>query len=325
MRLSIQTKPARAAARCAVAARVLLGLAVDMPATRNGAWLSALIGALLAAPWLLCLRYVRRDSRLLRLGLGLVSALDAGAVLAALTRSAGYLALDRASPALLLIPAGLALLWCVWKNGDAIGYAGMIWSRLALAGLAIVAVMQARYFRPQWLTPVLGEGWDAILDGGVRTAGWIVAASAILMICEEDGPRLGVLAGVGAAAALIALAGMLTPTRTSGSWIIRLDDLLCNGRAPLYLQLPMIALWFAGLMHLLACQCFAAAALLERLTGLDGRLCGALAAVSAAVVSRLDALPALSAWIAGYGFLAAAILTAAAARMPKRTEEGVGT
>lgn len=326
MRLVIHARPARAAAHCAVAARVFLGLVVDLPAARNGAWLSALLGGLLAAPWLLSLRFVKKGARTLDLALMLIAILDAGGVLSALARSAGYLALDRTSPALLLVPAALALIWCVWRNGDAIGYAGMIWARIALAAFLALALMQAHYDRPAWLAPVLGEGWTAIMTGGVRAAGWIVASSAILWASEDGaGARdaLGTLvAGVCAAALLTVLCGMLTPTRASAAWIIRLDDLLCNGRAPLYLQLPRIALWFAALAHLLACQCFAAAALLQRRTSMDGRLCGALAVFAALALTRLEALPRVTYALAEYGFVAAAILTALSARLPRLVKEG---
>ncbi len=318
MRLRIGARPARAAALCAIAARVFMGLTVDMPTTRNGAWLSALFGALLAGPWLAFLRYARARGMLLRSALLAVTVIDAAAVLAALARSAGYLALDRTSPALLAIPAGIALLWGVWRNGDAVGYAAMIWARIALALLLIVGFLQARSFKPAWLTPVLGSGWPDVLDGGVHAAGWIVSASGILFVVEEDGgagPALGALAGgVGVAALLIVLAGMLTPTRALSGWIIRLDDLLCNGRAPLYLQLPLIALWFAALLHLLACQCFAAAALVQRLTGAGGRLCGTLIVLAALLLSRVGVLEMASAMLARYGFAATAALTALSAR-----------
>ena len=319
MKLTVSERPAHAAVRCAVAARLFLGLAVEMPATRNGAWISALIGGLLAAPWLICLRYARnRAAWPLRLSLVLIALPDAANVLAATVRCAGYLALDRASPALLAVPLGLAMLWSVWRCGDAIGYAGMIWARIALPVLLAVALLQGRYLRPAWLAPVLGSGWPSLITGGVHAAGWIVSASAVLAVADNESarPAYGALAcGAAMAAALILLTGMLTPTRTSSAWLIRLDDVLCNGRTPLYLQLPLIALWFAALFHLLASQCFAVAALVKRMTGLNGKLCGAAAVLAVLGLSRSALLPALADGIANYGFLIVSTCTVLSMRM----------
>ena len=197
-KLTVSERPARAAVRCAVAARLFLGLAVEMPATRNGAWISALIGGLLAAPWLICLRYARnRAAWPLRLSLVLIALPDAANVLAATVRSAGYLALDRASPALLAVPLGLAMLWSVWRGGDAIGYAGMIWARIALPVLLAVALLQGRYLRPAWLAPVLGSGWPSLITGGVHAAGWIVSAAAVLAVTLVMGMSVNAFAAGG--------------------------------------------------------------------------------------------------------------------------------
>ena len=186
MRLSIPPQPARAAAMAAVAARVFLGLAVDMPAAQNGAWLSALIGGALALPWVYCVARCRPRRALLSALLMIWTLIDLSAVLGALTRSAGYLALDRSSTLLLLVPAGLAALWGVWRGGDAVGYAATVWARIAPVLLTVVALLQWRYYRPGWLTPVLGTGWPAIIEGGVRCAGWIAAASSAVIALDSS-------------------------------------------------------------------------------------------------------------------------------------------
>ena len=313
MKLSISTRAARAAMFVAVTVRLFLGLAVELPTTHNGAWISALIGALLAAPWVVCVRY-GRSSWLVLIAL---TALDAASVLASITRSTGYLALDRASPWVLTLPVAAAALWSVWRNGDAIGYAASIGARLALLLLVIVGLLQARAFRPAWLAPVLGSGWPSILEGGIRAAGWIAVSSSTLAVADgDDSPlsRLIPLAGGALAAALLLLlSGMITPTRLGGGWLNRLDDLLCNGRAPLYTQLPMIVVWFAGLLHLLAAQCFACAALVQRTANLNGKWIGAAVVAAILLVSRLPALNEAALWIARWGFLAAAIPVAATA------------
>ena len=313
MTLAISGRPARAAALAAVAARLFLGLVVDAPTTQNGAWLSALIGGALAAPWLIVVSKFRLPGMVFFFPLGLWTLADGANVLAAVTRSAGYLALDRSASLVLLVPLGLAILWCVWRNGDAVGYAAMIWARIAPALLLGVALLQWRYFRPEWLRPLLGEGWPAIIEGCVRSAGWIVAASAVLAFPEDDGDGAAILPallGSAIAAALMLLQFMLVPTQAGGGWLNRLDALLCNGRTPLYLQLPMIVLWFVGLFHLLACELFAASACLQRLLPkADGRLCALFAVAAALMLSRSNALPARMVAFSGWGFAAVGTAT----------------
>ena len=58
----------------------------------------------------------------------------------------------------------------------------------------------------------------------------------------------------------------MAPVATSGDIdrAMRIDALLTNGRAPLYLQLPMLVAWFAGMLHLVAFEALAACGLLKR-------------------------------------------------------------
>lgn len=298
MKLSISRNAAVAAAFVSATTRLFLALAVDMPTTHNGAWLSALLGALLALPLALCLNGL--DGAAIRpgnaplLALLLLSTLaDLSIVFTAVTRSAGYLALTEASPGWLALPVGLAALWCLHKNGDAVGRGAMVWARLFPALLLLVVVLQARHYRLQWLAPVLGNGVSSVALGGVRAAGCAVPAVAVLYVGNgkggTDGRCAWTLAASGLIAALLlALRLMLTPTLLSGeSWLNRLDDLLTNGRTPLYLQLPMIVLWYAGLMHTLACEGFAAAALLQRLVPkLNGHVCALLAVAAGLLLSQ---------------------------------------
>ena len=315
MRLSIACRPAYMAALVAVAARVFLGLTVDAPVPHNGAWLSALIGGLLAVPWVFCVSRFKPHGKALHALLATLCLLDAASVLSAVTRSAGYLALDRSPVLALLLPTGIAALWCVWRNGDAIGYGAMLWARIAPALLLIVALLQWRYYRPAWLSPAFGSGWTAILGGGVRSAGWIVSASAVLLLPDKDdrpnASAMVVPVAAAISAILIVLQRMMAPVSLSpGGWLDRLDALLCNGRAPLYLQLPMIVFWFAGLMHLLLCELFTAAALVQRVvSGLDGRLCAAVTVTAALALSQLEALPAWMSAVAPWAFPAAGALT----------------
>lgn len=336
MNRAVSFRAARAAATAAIVARLFLGLVVDAPTTHNGAWLSALLGALLAAPWVLSLRALRGCSDPAHLPLhaallGIVI-VDAATVLSALTRSAGYLALDRSPALLLALPPALAALWCIWRGGEAVGNAATLALRVAFALLVVVVLLQARYFKTQWLAPVLGDGAAAVVDGGVRAASWIVAASAILAVSDngkaDDRPALSVLSAVGfaaiACAGLIVLRLMLTPTQLSDwTWLNRLDALLCNGRTPLYLQLPMIAMWFSGLLHLLSSECCAASALLKQLLPqLSARACGALVVTAALLLSQSAIVTSLQRFLSMYGFPVVGLLTVLALLTTARAKGG---
>ena len=292
MRLSISRNAALAAAFCATAARVFLDLSLDCATIHSGIWISALLGVVPAFAWLWTMDGFQMDSlknravrAVVALSLLAASVTDASMVLSSIIRSANYLAPDRLPETILVLPAALAVLWSLWRNGDAIGYGAMLWSRIFPALLLVVILLQVRHYRPEWLFPLLGYGWSDILHGSVRSASWFIPTTAVLFVCDDskdngkgqrESPSAGLLAtAVVIAALMLILRLMMAPVDIqSEDWQHRLDALLTNGRAPLYLQLPMIALWFIGLMHLLVCECFAGAASLQRLIpGLDGRVC----------------------------------------------------
>ena len=130
MKLSVSATPARAALCASVAARLFLSLMLDGPTTHNGAWFSALLAGTAAMPVAFLLGRGRRPnspraSRLTMAVFMLAVALDAAEAMRCVTRSAGFLALDDTRPLFLLLPVALATLWCVGKNGDATGYAGL--------------------------------------------------------------------------------------------------------------------------------------------------------------------------------------------------------
>lgn len=326
LKLTVSHRSAAWAMFAACAARTFLALAVEMPATHNGAWLSALLGGLLALPLVLCVDRMggmASTDAPLRLILLLGTVIDTAACFGAITRSAGYLALNRVPTAALILPVILAALWCVFRGGDAVGRGAMAWSRLFPALLLIVVLLQVKRYRPGWLAPVLGNGWRSVALGGIRAAGCAVPAASVLLVCEprEDGreaPLLLICAAL-VTAVLVALRLMLTPTTTDpGGWLNRLDTLLTNGRAPLYLQLPMITLWYAGLLHALACDCFTSAALFQRLVPrLDGRVCALVTVCASCVAASLmkDGMAAsIYPWLYIVAALSAALTTMKAVR-----------
>lgn len=333
MKLRVSRRAAIAAAFAAATARVFLDLALDAGQIHNGLWIAALLGALPVIPYLLCLDAVRAVTHPLRRMLTLlalvITALDAATVFAFVARTFGWLALDHVNGLVLTVPLTLAALWCTCRNGDAVGYAAMLWIGIFPALLLIVISLQIRCFRAEWLRPLLGGGWPDIVKGGLRTAGCFIPATSVLLVCDDESPDLWrrpsfarVACAALVAALLLALRLMMAPTsRLYMPWLARLDALLTNGRALLYLQLPMILTWFIGLLHLLTCECFAASALLQRLmSAANGQACAAVVVIGCASMSFLGFLEALKNISAPWLFIVAATLTSAAvlARRPNK-------
>lgn len=308
MRLTISRGPARAAALCAVAARVVLGLALEAPAAHNGIWLSALLGFILCLPWLAWVESCAGQGPvhpLLYAALLGSALLDGASLLSGAARAAGYLALESLPGFALELPLSVAALWCVHKNGDATGNAARLGAWIMAGLLALVVLLQAQRLRPEWLMPLLGEGWRDVFNGAVRTAGWMATVSGLFLLPDGAPPRpmRPVLAASLVASGVLVLHLMMTPTPRLGvtGWIYRLDSLVVNGRSPLYVQLPVIALLFAALLHLISCEAFVAAGLLQRLIpALDGHGCGIAAVGAIALLSALPRLgefsPVLSQW-----------------------------
>lgn len=323
LKLSISRSAALPAAFAAVSARLFIDLALDAGPIHNGLWISALLGALPALPYLLCLEAVplRGPVRpMFEAVLLVITALDAAQLLATVTRASGSLTLEHVPAFVLGLPAALAVLWCVWRGGDAIGYAAVLWTRFFPILMLVVMLLQMRHYHPHWLLPLLGNGWEDIVRSGVRASGRFVPATAILLVSEADKcdkPRrsfAGVAAAAAVSAALLVLRLMMAPTGLADMpWASRLDALLTNGRAPLYLQLPMILAFFIAALQLLACECFAASALLQRLfAGIDGRACGTAVVLACAGGALSAYLPVAMAYIAPWIFIVAALMLSVA-------------
>ena len=273
MRLEFSRSAATASLTASLTARLLYGMTLDAPEAANAAWLSTLAGLLLSLPltWLLC--GVRGAGRRVLAGALFVGiALDAAASVEWTAYSESCLAFDHVSPTLMALPLMLAVARCAWLGGDALGGAARVWMRLFAALIFVVILYQLPYYNPLWLAPWLGSGARAVLQSGRRAAGWnaLICASAVLAC--DDALRFRdvlpcLLLSTAAAAALVALRQMMAPVPTASAVArsARIDALLTNGRAPLYLQLPMIVAWFVGMLHLMAFEALAACALIHRL------------------------------------------------------------
>lgn len=334
LKLNITGTASIPAAFVGATARIFLGLALDGGAVHNGAWIAALLGALPAIPYLLCLDAVQSNGRLatpLRLMLLSATALDAAHVLSISVHAAGCLTLDYVPTQYLALPLALAILWCLWRNGDAVGYAALLWVRVFPALLLLVVALQMRHYNARWLIPLLGNGARDIISGGVRASGWFIPATAIYFAAERSAgspgkrPLIAWLCWVPVVAALLLLLRlMMAPTGLNVlTWEARLDALLTNGRAPLYLQLPMIVAFFISIFHLLACECFAASALLQRLmSALDGRLCAAVVMVACTGLSMSGLTGAAVDFTAPWLYVAAAVPVALSALLQKPQKGG---
>ena len=272
MKLEFSKSAATASLMAALASRLFCALSLDAPEAANAAWLAAPLGLALALPvvWLVC-RMRAEARRALALPLCAMMALDAAASIEWTAYSESCLAFDHISPVMMMLPLLLAVTRCAWLGGDALGGAARIWAKLFALLILIVLAFQLPYYNTGWLAPWLGNGAAGIAHAGLRAAGWCaLMACASVMVCSEPLDLRDLLGGMLIATAvatiLTALRQLMAPVATSGDIdrAMRIDALLTNGRAPLYLQLPMLVAWFAGMLHLVAFEALAACGLLKR-------------------------------------------------------------
>lgn len=297
MKHVLSRSSASSGAGAAVLARLFYGLTVENPALQNGAWLAALVGLLLALPvlWLMLRQKNRPKSVMLMLLFLLL--LDVAAAMECTAYSESCLAFAHVATVILMLPLALVALRCAWLGGEALGASArvLLWTMPALALLVVLPLFP--YYHPAWIAPLLGEGPAQALRLGVRAAGWIATlAGAAILLCGEP-PRFFRVCATMTTATLAAVMLMLlrlmmapSPGVSTLSRAVRIDALLTNGRAPLYLQLPMIVVWFMAMLHLLCFECAACAALLACLLPKLPRwayTAGAVAAAFALAASRV--------------------------------------
>ena len=289
MKLTFSRSSATAAAISAASARVFCALMLngDSP---NGAWLSAILGAAIALPMLGLVRFAHASGRgkVIAPVFALLLAVDVASVVDLTAASAAFVEFEHVPPVLLALPLMLVALRATWLGADAVGGAARVWLRLFAVLLAVVVVLQSPYFRFGWIGPLFGPGARSILMSGLRASGLDVMSfgSAMLMCDDESLPgmrktSIHVLLASVVCAVLILLQLMLAPTPAIANGLEqRLDTLLANGRAALYLQLPMIVMWFTALLNLIAFECVAAAGMIHRTAPkADERVCVAVALI----------------------------------------------
>lgn len=272
MRFELSRSAAAASLLAALTTQLFYGLALDAPEAANAAWMAAPMGLLLALPtlWLmdrLGVAQSRAFAALLFAGV----ALDAAGSIEWTAFSESCLAFDHISPVLLMIPLLLTVARCAWLGADAVGGAARFLAMLFALLMLMVVLYQIPYYRVAWLTPWLGAGIGGVLRSAMRAAGWnVLLCGAAMTACSKSMGMKDLLPGLmlstGVAMLLIILQQMMAPVPVTGdvSRRIRIDTFLTNGRAPLYLQLPMIVAWFSGMLHLTAFESVAACCLFHR-------------------------------------------------------------
>ena len=277
MKLSLSREAAWAAMLLAIIARVFVGVTLEVP-FHNGAWLAVLLGGALAMPVIIGferLAGLNGGRQVISFVLLILTLLDGGQTARTIALSASYLALDQISLIWLVVPIYVAVIWCMLHGGDAIGYSAQVWIKAFPFLLIVVLAMQFTSLQPAWLLPLLGSNALGIVRESLRIAGWIVIPSGVLTLAEPlsspDSPRKTaktVVYSVLTTVVLVILRQMLIPTQLreyANTHVGRLDTFLTNGREPLYLQLPLIIMWFIGTLHVFCLEGFMAAALLQRL------------------------------------------------------------
>ena len=274
MRFRIRESSAASLCLAAVIARILYGMAIDMPEMYNSGWIAVLLGGVLALPAAFAAAKMRACSdrqapmallagqapalaRVLAAVLALSAAVDAALAVDAIAGSAGYVALDNVAMIYLLLPQLALCAWGLALNGDAIGNSARICNRILACVFALFALCEAPDMCPAWLTPILGPGIPDLLDGALRAAGWLSLPVGLFLLAEPDEHPSGgmrpvavVALGCAVGAALMLVHGMMLPPLVDAqapSRYFLLDTVLTNGRTSLSLQLPKMIVWFISL------------------------------------------------------------------------------
>lgn len=301
MRLTLPYGAARWLGCVAIGVQLSVEIFLHMPWLYNAGWISVLAALLLCLPLALLSGIFTRASGAVPVASALEQcagagfaravcalfvpvALEQGVVAAdALIGSVRYVELSESPAVSLLLPLLLFAVPAALLNGQSLGGGARVWTRVAAPLLALVILEQLKCYRTQWLTPLLGPGVPLLARGALNGAG-MLCPFVIVWLCSEpderDAQRRGLLAVPVAlvglvCAGLAALYAMMAPAAVGASLSdgFQIDRLLSNGRASLLLQLPLVLLWYFGLLFCTAGNIFLAAKLAQLVVPkLDGRI-----------------------------------------------------
>lgn len=326
----------------AIGFRAFLAAVLDGSGLMNSTWLALLTGGALALPAVGAMALVRRFRPKEEGGQAICSTVgrraaaclyalwlvlliyDGAASLRLLCSTVRYVAMPESNRVLIMLAAASASTAAVALGTDAAAGGAVLWKKLMAVLIVLIVLAQARYFRPAWITPVLGPGGAALLKGAVPLGGIFSMAACGWLMMEPDQDEKGgaLVSTVGismlTAAALAAAFAMITPLMQQEPELrsFRLGRLLGNARSGLSLELPYVTLLFGGMLTMLTYELAAAVRVLELLAPrIKRRWCAAasglliLALASAGLAEReyataaalfyypLAAAPALTAGI----------------------------
>ena len=308
--------------------RVFCAVVIDGGQLYGSAWLSVLMAALLFLPvggaliaWrrtnpsasaedALELAAGRWGKRIICLFFTVVLTCDAGAVIGLMSSTAKYVAMPEANRILMRAVTAAAAVGIAMMGAQAAAGAAVLWKRLAAALIAVLVLSQAKFFRSEWLLPVLGPGLGEIGRNALPAAGMLAFSAAGWLMLEPEhdkkgGATLKCIGGGGLiAAALSMMLGMMVPGMmeeppTRG---FRIGRLLANDRAGLTLEMPYVVLLYSGMLTMLAFELCAAARTLEAIfPERGGRICTGVVGAAAFLLSvspwaGRDAVRVVSEW-----------------------------
>ncbi len=273
----------------AIGFRLFFTVVVSGNKLLNSGWISILLGCILALPAALLLMLMRRKNRTLpaetvvKKGVGIWGSRLFGIVLFAVMSyetaataqifcdTARHVALSGISPLALVAVTLIAAMLAVSNGTDAVAGAGILWSKLATILLLLLLVIQVPYYRPAFLTPILGPGLQSLAEGALPIAGIFsfVVAAWMMLRPERDNQGTAMLRTVLITCVVSVIAtivcAMLLPTIVykSNALMYCPEHLLITDRAGLSLEMIYVILFYGGLMTTVLFELCAAARALK--------------------------------------------------------------
>ena len=271
-----------------LAARLFIGMSLESTQSGCASWMCPLIGLLISAPLLVCLRIVEKSAEnsvlceliesvpraaaaAILLPLVTILVCDCAGIVRLTANTANINALNSATTLFLVLPVAAVVGIMILLGANAAGRNARIWMVLLPIPLLVIVAVQLRAYEPAWLTPILGGGIRSLIRNGLECAGIISMFTLIRAISIPDERERSVFLyaflTVCAASALLALFQMLAPVRTQVvlSRASRLKMILSNGRVALILQIVMILVWYGSILHIISVEAATAAHIVEML------------------------------------------------------------
>ncbi len=274
-------------------------------AAYNACWMVPLLGFLLALPAVLIAARRWRAAQSTQFpthgpgyalrGLALLYLLVDTAQLVLLFQEAGQFSALRNYPSIALPLVLLAMaLFVIRQNRNGVFSIGPALKSLLWIILGLLILFRIPEMHVDYLFPILGGGWRALLLGGLSCAGIALQFLILLSVAPDLTPKTGAIVGMWAvicagASAVVAIETMLSPIvpAEQTGLIEALERLLASGRTSVALQLPLYLAWF--IVHFIAvCANLKAMAVMgAEITRHEENLWHQLAAVGAVAVAAI--------------------------------------